>query len=194
MELQSVDDVVLSDDAPPVARRITRVDAPGENLLRDWLSLQGMAATEVAARTTEIANASVMTADLAWSEAWALHDLATRFGPLWREMPAPAHAIVLSMARDHWSELQTFAARQRRLSGGILPPVHHTNLGVLTAAEQWTGAAQQLFAPAEPVSADPGHLTRQIASALVAIESLAGDDAALEALLQSNRLNIAHGR
>jgi hypothetical protein len=95
------------------------------------------------------------------------------------------------MARDHWSELQTLAARQRRLIGGILPSAHQPGADLFSAAEQWTDAAQQLFAPAEPVSAEPRQLATRIASALAEIESLGGDDASLSALLQSGKLTLA---
>ncbi len=193
LELLSVDDIAPSGQPPVPAERVTRVDAPGEELVRQWLSVQGVTGPEAAVRINEIANATVQAADSAWSEAWALRDLAARFGPVWREMQQPAHAIVLSMTRDHWSELQTLAARQRRLIGGILPAVHGKNPDAFSAAEQWTDAAQQLFAPAGPV-AESRQLTTGIASALCEIESLGGDDAALTALLQSGNLRLARRR
>lgn len=189
-----MDDIAPSDQPPASTERVARVEAPGEALLLEWFSRQGVTARDAATRTNEIANGSVLAADLAWSEAWAIRDLAVRFGPVWREMPETARTIVLSMARDHWSDLQTLAARQRRLIGGILPAVHQAGADPFTAAEQWADAAHQLFAPADPVSAEPRHLTNRIASALAEIESLGGDDAALAALLRSGRLHVGRGR
>lgn len=194
MEVVSVDEIPPSEQPPSFTERVARVDAPGEALLVEWFSRQGVAAREAAAQAGEIANASVMAAELAWSEAWALRELAARFGPRWREMPETARILVLSMARDHWSELQTLAARQRRLIGGILPAGSMQGRDLFSAAEEWTDAVQQLFAPTRPVQAEPGHLTGRIASALAEIESLAGDNAALAAVLQSETLQVARRR
>ncbi len=190
----SLDAIAPPQTTPGVEERVVRVEAPGERLLMASLQEQGLSHRDAAARSGEIANASVMASDLAWSEAWALRDLAGRFGPRWQHLPEPARAMVLAMARDHWSELQTLAARQRRLIGGILPTSHSPGGDWFAAIEAWVQAAQDLFAPARPVEADARMLAMRIASALVAIEALAGDDGALAALLISRRPQMAKVR
>jgi len=190
----AVDEVVAAEATPLTAERVVRVHAPGEGLLVEWLQSQGVAARDAAARSGEIANASVLVSELAWGEAWAIRDLAGRFGGVWREMPDTARGVVLSMLRDHWSELQTMAARQRRLIGGILPAAAAPAGDLFPVMEGWARAAQDLFAPAKPVEEAAGVLTGRIAAALAGVEGMAGDDAALVELLESKRLRAGKGK
>ncbi|MFN7934530.1 MAG: hypothetical protein U0R19_14460 [Bryobacteraceae bacterium] len=187
LELQAVDEIGVTGVAGATGgERVVRVVAPGEALLVEWLRGQGVSARDAEARSGEIANGSVMAADLAWSEAWALRDLAGRFGGKWRELPEHSRAVVLSMARDHRSELQTLAARQRRLIGAILPSGVSAGSDVFADVEGWMEAAQELFAPAKTVEMDARVLARRIAVGLASVEAMGGEDGALVGVLRMN--------
>ncbi|MBL8178162.1 MAG: hypothetical protein JNK48_26040 [Bryobacterales bacterium] len=185
LDLTSIEDIPLPPVAPAPQERVGRFHAPGEALLVSWFKTQGLSPSDAAARSSEAANAAVLAADLAWSEAWSLRDLAARFGQAWALLPDSARSLVLSMSRDHWSELQTIAARQRQLLGGILPLPPAPSSDWFTALEDWPKAAQEMFAPATPVQTDPSVLSRRIAAALAGIEAMGGDDPSLATLLRA---------
>jgi hypothetical protein len=168
---------------PP--ERVTRVAAPGEPLIREWLRREPMAdADTIGARTIDIVNASVRWADRAWSEAWALRDLRERFAPHWHELPSSSRTAVLTMLRDHWSELQALAARQRQTLFGVLPPAVASAGDPLEAIDDWNATVQALFAPAAPVTMPAAALAAQLSSALERIETMRGDDVALAAFVR----------
>jgi len=179
MELQTVEEastrVANSHSSVATTDRVARVTAPGEALLHEWLRRQGVT-QNVSSRASEIANLSVSTADLAWSEAWAIRDIANRFGSAIPTLSETGRTRVLTMLREHSIELRALAARQRQLLGELLPPAATTAPDLNAAASQWNVAIQQLFAPAEAVSTEATVLLQQIASSLQFIETATGED------------------
>ncbi|MDZ4801582.1 MAG: hypothetical protein SGI92_25775 [Bryobacteraceae bacterium] len=171
------------DSAP--AERVLRVSAPGEPLVREWLREQKVDNQKIGPRTAEIANASVRAADVAWTEAFALEDLRSRFGPGWHQLSEVSRASVLAMMRAHWRDLQRAAVRQREALAGVVTASQPAEGGVFEAVQQWNQAVQQLFAPAEPVRVPTPALVGHLSAALANIENMPGDDVALAAFARA---------
>lgn len=188
LEISVLEDVRTPAEPPAQepALRVARVGAPGEPVLRAWLTEAGVSSSRLSARIGEIANASIAAADLAWAEAWAMRELQARFESLWADLDDSSRLLVVSMMADHGRRLQELAAEQRRHLGGLLPVSRNEPSDLMSAVEQWNGAVHKLFAPTEPSAASAEDLFLRLASALGAVASAPSGAEAWEAHLRTS--------